>query len=104
MIIRISDAIQISTFNKFVIRQSLYNDRFRLQLVKFFSLIMHVNSFIKINNKNFNEIFLSTIKKSFKKVAEIISRNKNDANSNVHELLFYKQKDRIRFNAKIQDR
>ena len=69
-----------------------------------FFLIMRVNLFTKIDDKNFNEIFLSTIKKNFKKVAEFISRNKDDVNSNAHELLFYKQKNRVRLDIKIQNR
>ena len=58
--------------------------------MKFSFLIMRINSFIKLDNKNFNKIFLLTIKENFKKVAEFISRNKNDANSNVYELLSHK--------------
>ena len=62
---------------------------------------MRVNSFTEIDNRDFNEIFLSTIKKNFKKVAEFILRNENDANSNAHKSLFHKQKDRIRLDIKI---
>ena len=51
---------------------------------------MRVNSFIKINNKNFNEIFFSMIKKIFKIIVEFISKNKDDANSNAYKSLFYK--------------
>ena len=72
--------------------------------MKFSFLIMRVNSFTKIDNKDFNKISLSTIKKYFKKIAEFILKNKDDANSNTHKSLFYKQKDRIRFNVKIQNR
>ena len=42
-----------------------------------------------------------TIKENFKKVAEFILKNKDDANSNVHESLFYKQKDRVRLDMRI---
>ena len=62
---------------------------------------MRANSFTEINDRDFNEIFLSTIKKNFKKVVEFILRNKDDVNSNAHELLFYKQKNKVRFNIKI---
>ena len=51
---------------------------------------MRVNSFIEIDNKNFNKIFFLTIKKNFKKVAVFILKNKDDANSNAHKSLFYK--------------
>ena len=53
---------------------------------------MRVNSFTEIDDRNFNEVSLSTIKIFLKKIIEFISRNKNDANSNAHESLFYKQK------------
>ena len=69
--------------------------------MKFLFLIMHVNSFTKTNDRNFNEIFFSTIKKNCKKVAEFILRNKNDANSNAHKLLLYKEKDKIKLDIKI---
>ena len=62
---------------------------------------MRINSFTKINDKDFNKIFLSTIKKNFKKVAEFILKNKDDANFNAHESLFHKQKNRIKFDMKI---
>ena len=69
--------------------------------MKFLSLIMRTNSFTKIDDRNFNEIFLSTIKENFKKVAEFISRSKDDANSNAHKSLFHKQKNRIKLDVKI---
>ena len=69
--------------------------------MKSFFLIMRVNSFTEIDNKDFNEIFLSTIKKNFKKIAAFISRNKDDANFNAYESLFHKQKNRIKFDVKI---
>ena len=69
--------------------------------MKSFFLIMRVNSFTKIDDRNFNEISFSTMKKNFKKVTEFISRSKNDANSNAHESLFYKQKNKIKFDVKI---
>ena len=64
---------------------------------------MHINSFTEIDDRNFNKIFLSTIKKNFKKIVKFISRNKDDANFNAHELLFHKQKNKIRFDIKIQN-
>ena len=51
---------------------------------------MFVNSFTKINDRNFNKISLSTIKIFFKKIIEFILKNKNDVNSNAHELLSHK--------------
>ena len=51
---------------------------------------MRVNSFTEINDKDFNKIFLSTIKKNFKEIAEFILKSKNDVNSNRHESLFHK--------------
>ena len=71
--------------------------------MKFFSLIMSVNSFTEIDDKDFNKIFLSTIKKNFKKIAEFRLKSKDDANSSAYELLFYKQKDRIKLDVKIQN-
>ena len=65
---------------------------------------MRANSFTKIDNRNFNKIFFSTIKENSKKIAEFISRNKDDTNSSAHESLFHKQKNRIRLDVKIQDR
>ena len=62
---------------------------------------MCANSFTEINNKNFNKILFSTIKKNFKKVAEFMSKNKNDANFSAHESLFHKQKNKIRLDMKI---
>ena len=64
---------------------------------------MRANSFTKIDNRNFNKISFSTIKENFKKVVEFILKCKEDANSNVHESLFYKQKNRIKFDVKIQN-
>ena len=72
--------------------------------MKSFFLIMRVNSFTKIDDRNFNKTFLSTIKKNFNKVAEFISKSKDDANSNAYELLFHKQKNKIRLDVKIQNR
>ena len=51
---------------------------------------MRANSFTKIDNKNFNKIFFLTIEENLKKVAEFISRSKDDANFNAHKSLFYK--------------
>ena len=50
---------------------------------------MHVNSFTEIDDRNYNKIFLSMIKKNFEEIVEFISRNKDDANSNAHESLFH---------------
>ena len=71
--------------------------------MKSFFMIMRINSFTKIDNKNFNKIFLLTIKKNFKKIAEFILKNKDNANFNVHESLFRKQKDKIKHDMKIQN-
>ena len=71
--------------------------------MKFF-LIMRVNSFTEIDNRNCNEISLSTIKEKFKETVKFISRSKDDANFNAHESLFYKQKNKIRFDVKFQNR
>ena len=62
---------------------------------------MRANSFIEINDKNFNKIFCSTIKKNFKKVAEFILKNKDDVNSSVHESLSYKQENKIGLDVKV---
>ena len=62
---------------------------------------MRVNSFTEINNKDFNKIFFLTIKKNFKKVAEFISRSKDDVNSNTYESLIYKQKSKVKLDVKI---
>ena len=70
--------------------QFIYDDRFRFQLIKLSFLIMCVNSFTEIDDKNFNKISFSTIKKNFKEIAEFILKNKDDANSNAHESLFHK--------------
>ena len=51
---------------------------------------MRANSFTKIDDRNFNKILFSTIIKNFKKIAEFILKNKDDANSSVHESLFHK--------------
>ena len=51
---------------------------------------MRINSFIEIDDRNFNKKFLLTIKKNFKKITEFILKSKDDANSNAHESLFYK--------------
>ena len=51
---------------------------------------MRVNSFTEIDNRNFNKISFSTIKKSFQKVVEFILKNKDDVNSNAHKSLFHK--------------
>ena len=95
------NVIQILTFNKFIARQFICDDKFQFQLIKFFFLIMRVNSFTEINDKNFNKIFFSTIKKNFKEVIKFISKSKNDAQFNAHESLFHKQKNKIRFDVKI---
>ena len=71
--------------------------------MKFFFLIMRANSFTEINDKNFNKIFLSMIKKNFKKVVELILKSKVNANSNAHESLFYKQKNKVGFDVKNQN-
>ena len=62
---------------------------------------MSVNSFTEINNRNFNEIFLLTIKKKFKKIVEFILKSKDDANFNAYESLFHKRKNKVRFDMKI---
>ena len=72
--------------------------------MKFLFLIIRTNSFTKIDDRNFNEISFSTIKENFKEVDEFISKSKNNASSNAHESLFYKQKDRIRLDVKVQNR
>ena len=64
---------------------------------------MRVNSFTEIDNKNFNKIFFSTIKENFKEVAEFILKSKDNVNSNAHESLSYKQKDKVKFDVKIQN-
>ena len=52
---------------------------------------MRVNSFIKIDDKNFKKIRFLMIKKIFKKFVEFMSKkSNNDANFNKHESLFYK--------------
>ena len=58
--------------------------------MKFFFLIIRVNSFTKIDNKDFNKISLSMIKKNLKKVVEFILKSKDNANFSVYESLFYK--------------
>ena len=59
--------------------------------MKFFSLIMRVNSFIKIDDKNFKKIHLSMIKRNFNKFVELVSKkSKNDADFNKHKSLFHK--------------
>ena len=90
-------------FNKFIAHQFICDDNFRLQLMKFLFLIMRVNSFTKIDNRNFNKIFLSTIKKTFKEVVKFMSKSKNDTNFSAHESLFQKQKSRVRLDVKIQN-
>ena len=69
--------------------------------MKSFSLIIRVNSFTKIDDRNFNKIFLSTIKENSKKIVEFISRNKDDANSSAYESLSHKQKSKVKFDVKI---
>ena len=69
--------------------------------MKSFSLIMRVNSFAEIDDRDFNKIFLSTIKIFFKKVTKFISRNKDDVNFIAYELLFHKQKNRVKLDVKI---
>ena len=60
--------------------------------MKFFSLIVHANLFTKIDDRNFNKIFLSIIEKKFKKVAELILKSKDDVNFSAYKSLFHKQK------------
>ena len=62
---------------------------------------MRVNSFTEINDKGFNKIFFSMIKINFKKIVEFILKSKNNVNSNAHESLFHKQKNKIRLDVKI---
>ena len=62
---------------------------------------MRVNSFIKIDDKNFKKIYLSMIKKNLNKFVEFVSKkSKNDADFNKHESLFHKQKIEISFRVK----
>ena len=60
--------------------------------MKSFSLIICVNSFTEIDDRNFKKKNFLTIKKNFKKIAEFILKSKDNANSSAHESLFYKQK------------
>ena len=69
--------------------------------MKFSFLIVRVNSFTEIDNRNFNKKLFSTIKNFFNKIVELISKSKDDANSNAHESLFYKQKNKVRLDVKI---
>ena len=62
---------------------------------------MRVNSFTEFNDRNFNKIFLSTIKENFKKIVKFILRIKHDVNFSAHESLFHKQKNRIKFDIEI---
>ena len=69
--------------------------------MKFFFSIMRINSFIKIDDKDFKKIRLSIIKRNLKKFVEfMLKKNKNDANFNKHESLFHKQKIEINFHVK----
>ena len=61
-----------------------------ISIDKVFFLNMRVNSFTKIDERNFNKKNFSTIKKNFKKIAEFILKNKDDINFNAYESLFHK--------------
>ena len=65
---------------------------------------MRINSFTEIDNKDFNQRFFSMIKENFEKVVKFISRNKDVVNFSAHESLFYKQKNKVKLNMKIQNR
>ena len=79
------------SINKFIAGQFICDNKFRFQLMKFLLSIMRVNSFIEINDRNFNKTSFSTIKKNFKEIVETILKNKDDANFSAHKLLFYKK-------------
>ena len=65
---------------------------------------MRVNSFIKIDDKNFKKIRFSMIKRNFNKFVELMSKkSKNDVNFNKHESLSHKQKIEINFRMKNKD-
>ena len=62
---------------------------------------MRVNSFIKIDDKNFKKVHFLMIKRNFNKFAESVSKkNKNDINFNKYKSLFHKQKVEINFRMK----
>ena len=62
---------------------------------------MRVNSFIKIDDKNFKKNCFLMIKRNFKEFIEFVSKkSKNNADFNKHESLFHKQKIEVNFHMK----